>query len=361
MFSMSKQVRERYQAFWECSCIDRPLLFVTAPQADAPRHPDDGLPADRSQLNDWYMNPARVLPRLKRRMQQTYHAGEALPIVFPMAPNMAAIQAAFMGGEYSISPDNGSGWCDRVIDDMDAWTKAAAVDPDNLWWKQTRALLSEARALANDGIIIGHPDTQGGGQVLALLRGTEELILDLVDQPESAKAAMAKIDETWLEYWNTMNAIIGEYQFGSADWLAAYCDKMMVCPECDMSCMISKAMFDEFFLPSIRFQCEQADYSIYHLDGPGALQHVESLLELSSLDGIQWVPGAGAKPVVEWIPLLQKIQSAGKLLHLSCPKEHVVRLASSIRPEGVYIRTSCDTADEAEELVASVGGIFGGK
>jgi hypothetical protein len=33
-------------------------------------------------------------------------------------------------------------------------------------------------------------------------------------------------------------------------------------------------------------------YSLFHLDGPGALKHLDSLLELDALDGIQWVSGA---------------------------------------------------------------------
>ncbi|MBN1555014.1 MAG: hypothetical protein JXA11_09725 [Phycisphaerae bacterium] len=356
---MNKQTRDRYAAFWECSSLGRPLLFVTAPRPDAEEHPDDKRPRDADELGDWLFNPRRVLPRLARRVKNTYHAAEAFPITFPMTTNLPALQAGFLGGDYRVSPDNGSGWCDPVIDDLDEWCKTAAVDPENIWWTRTLTLLSEAQCLAKEGIIVAHPDTQGGGQILDLLRGTEKLAMDMIDQPEAIQTAMRRIDETWLEYWTAMNAVIGEYQNGHADWLRVYSDRPMVCPECDVSCMISNAMFREFFLPSVRFQCETAERSIHHLDGPGAIRHLDSLLEISSLNGIQWVPGAGAKPMVEWLDLLKKIQDAGKCLHISCPSEQVLAVVSELRPEGLYIRTGCASPDQADKLVQNVSRQFG--
>ena len=59
------------------------------------------------------------------------------------------------------------------------------------------------------------------------------------------------------------------------------------------------------------------------LDGPDAIRHLDSLLSLPKLSGIQWIPGAGSPSVSEWIPLLKRIQKAGKLQHLICQKGEV--------------------------------------
>jgi hypothetical protein len=95
--------------------------------------------------------------------------------------------------------------------------------------------------------------------------------------------------------------------------------------------------------------------TLYHLDGPGAVRHVDSLLSLPYLDGIQWVPGAGAKPTVEWLPLLTKIQDAGKLVYAYCDQNNVRKILSELRPEGVMLVTSCESVEEAERLLESVG------
>jgi hypothetical protein len=118
--------------------------------------------------------------------------------------------------------------------------------------------------------------------------------------------------------------------------------------------MMSPAMFDEYFLPFLEEQTHMVERTIYHLDGPGAIKHLDSLLGLPHLDGIQWVPGAGAEPTVEWIPLLQQIQDADKLVYAYCNKENVRRLLRELRPEGLMLVISCDNMDEAEQLLENV-------
>lgn len=61
----------------------------------------------------------------------------------------------------------------------------------------------------------------------------------------------------------------------------------------DFSGMISNEMFNELFLDGIRNECSFLDHSIYHLDGPSALRHIDSLLSITELDAIPLVPGAG--------------------------------------------------------------------
>jgi hypothetical protein len=55
--------------------------------------------------------------------------------------------------------------------------------------------------------------------------------------------------------------------------------------------MISPQMFERFVLPDLLACCEFLDYAFYHLDGKGQLPHLNMLLALERLRGIQWVPG----------------------------------------------------------------------
>ena len=122
----------------------------------------------------------------------------------------------------------------------------------------------------------------------------------------------------------------------------------------DFSCLISKDHFDEYFLPFIEQQTRWADRTIYHLDGPDAVKHLDSLLDLSDLDGIQWVQGAGAPPASEWIDLYRRIQSAGKLLYGICEPDEVRTLLGALKPEGLMLVTRCATEQQARDLVRLV-------
>ncbi len=90
------------------------------------------------------------------------------------------------------------------------------------------------------------------------------------------------------------------------------------------------------------------------LDGPDAIRHLDSLLSLPKLSGIQWIPGAGSPPMTEWIPLLKRIQNAGKLQHLICQKGEVRKLLRELEPEGILLDTICGSVKEADQLISEV-------
>ena len=76
--------------------------------------------------------------------------------------------------------------------------------------------------------------------------------------------------------------------------------------------MISPQFFDRFVLPELKETCRILDRTLYHLDGVGALNHLDSLLSIEELDAIQWIPGNGKPEHHEWTEVVQKIHNAGK-------------------------------------------------
>ncbi|MBA7657746.1 hypothetical protein ES703_65688 [subsurface metagenome] len=66
------------------------------------------------------------------------------------------------------------------------------------------------------------------------------------------------------------------------------------------------------------------------------------------------VPGAGAKPTVEWMPLLKRVQDAGKLLLAYCGKGDVEKLLKELKAEGLMVVTSCDSVEDARDLLRDV-------
>lgn len=47
-------------------------------------------------------------------------------------------------------------------------------------------------------------------------------------------------------------------------------------------------MYDDFCLPGMKEVARHFEFSIYHLDGEGALRHLDSILEIPGLRAIQW-------------------------------------------------------------------------
>lgn len=350
--------RQRTEAWWNQSVIDRAAIMVGAPRSglndrspSASRDSAAVQPNDPAEIERYFTDPDIVIPRLRRGLETTFFGGERFPVMSPVAVRLAAITAFYLGCPVSFQ-NNQTVWTHPIIHN---WTDAPDLkyDPENKWWKLSKLLL-ETAADQSDGYFISVPELNGPTEILSRLRGPEALAMDFCDYPEKIRAALDDIGEAWFQYWKECAAISrkpGGYFF----WMGIWSDLPAMDLQSDFSCMISSDQYNKFFIPSIEEQTRRIDRTVYHLDGPGAVKHLDALLELPLLTAVQWVKGAGSKPLVEWIPLLKKIQDAGKSVVTGCRKEDVQTVLEALKPEGLMLSTSCASADEAKELLRNVG------
>ncbi len=357
-----QKAEERMEAWWHGEILDRAVIQVRAPRKGVSEEerthllsPGENI-QDREQLLAWFTDVEQVASRLERVVEATYWGGEAFPVVFPVSISLVAITAAYLGCPYDIHPGSNTGWADPIVKD---WTRRPrfAFDPHNEWWSRSRKLLDAVAQRAPGRFYVGIPDLNGPGEILALLRGTEQLAFDLIEEdPEAIKEALGEINVAWLRYWEASVGVIHQWVGGYFHWMGIWSDQPSIDLQNDFSCLISPGMFEEFFLPALEQQTNWIERTIYHLDGPGAIRHLDLLLSLPELDGIQWIPGAGAPPVSKWIRLLRRIQAAGKLLQLYCEPWEVETLLSELEPEGLLLSTYAASEEAAKELLKNAVG-----
>lgn len=345
----TEECKRRVEAWWHHEIVDRAVVQVRAPrtQRRAAIVPDMGT----RDVEAWFTDPDLVVPRLKQQLADTCLGGEAFPVMFPVSINMVAITAAYLGSPLQFV-NTSTTWSHPIIDNW-AQRPAFRFDPASKWWHVSERLLGAAVEQA-DGYYVGVPDLNGPTEILALLRGTERLALDLYDHPREIKPALAEINRAWYDAWCAADAIASQ-PGGHFFWMGIWSERPAIDLQSDFSCMMSPEMFDEYFVPFLAEQTEMVERTIYHLDGPGAIKHLDSLLALPDLDGIQWVPGAAGAPAIEWIDLLRRIQDAGKLVYAYCDKGHVQTLLAELRPEGLMlIVNGCESESEAHALLENV-------
>ncbi len=107
-------------------------------------------------------------------------------------------------------------------------------------------------------------------------------------------------------------------------------------------------MAEEFVIPNIEKEAAFLEKSIFHLDGPGAVDKLDLLLDINRLDRIQWVPGAGHPTAVHWLPMLKKIQDKKKVLWISSPAEEVKELVNNLQPKELVIKVEDSFKNEQE-------------
>ena len=163
---------------------------------------------------------------------------------------------------------------------------------------------------------------------MASLRTTEKLLFDLSDAPEEVARVSAAITRLWLRYYEELYAIIKQSGRGTTPWAPIWSPGRCYMLQSDFSYMISPRMFERFVLPDIAACCEALDHGFYHLDGKEQIRHLDMLLSLERLRGIQWIPGDGQPPPERWLQLLKRIRDGGKLCQVFVSPEgarHIVK------------------------------------
>ena len=166
-------------------------------------------------------------------------------------------------------------------------------------------------------VLMGMTDLGGNLDVLSTFRPSEKLLLDLYDEPEEVKRLTWEAHEAWHQYYGALNEVLQPMNPGYSDWTRIYSDRPSYVLQCDFCYMISPDMFDAFVKPELTATCNRLSNAIYHLDGPGQLRHLDSLLTIDSLRAVQWVPGDGHPSCAKWPEVYRKIRDAGKLIQLA--------------------------------------------
>jgi hypothetical protein len=126
-------------------------------------------------------------------------------------------------------------------------------------------------------------------------------------------------------------------------------------PSCDFWCMVSAPMARELIWPTVLTEIEPLARSVFHLDGPQALPHLDLLLEHPQLNAVQWVYGAGQGPAARWIDVYRRIQQAGKGIQLlAANAADALEVMKHLRPEGVWICVGVASVGEAEAFLKEV-------
>ena len=339
------QAKENFIKWWN---HEGPALLVTAPRRE-PIEPVPAPPEAPDVVAGW-IDPDIRCPQAEHQMANTLFAGEAFPY-FDTQIGPGSL-GTLLGSEPNLVP--GTVWYEPCIPDPDHYGPIRFEPEGNKWFGVHMALIEEGVRRANGRYLVGIPDLIENIDTLAAMRGNEELLYDLIERPAWVRRCVDEINEAYFAAFDLMFERVRDEDGGNAFsafgvWGPGRTAKV----QCDFSCMISPEMFREFVVPGLAAQCEWLDYSVYHLDGTTATQHLDALLEIESLNAIQWTPQAGrpGSGSPQWYDLYKTVLAGGKSVHVGAGHDEVLPLLDALGPKGVYIRTGAPDEDAARKLV----------
>lgn len=347
--------KEKFKAFWNHEYDGRCLMNLKAYNGDKSlriKGESWAYQNEYDSLQDFYLNPETIIKRNLHYMNNTYYAAEAFPsLVVNLGPG---ILAGYFGSKVNFGES--TIWFEEYIKDWSNDLKK--FEEDNFWWQKTKEITKKAVEASKGRYLVGIVDLNSVSNALSLVRGSGELAMDLIDCPEQVIKARDIMLKRWFYCLQELYNITKNHQQGYTDWMGMWAPDLGFAVQCDFSTLISTDMFNEFFLPEIQEQCKRIPYTLYHLDGPACIRHVDSLLEIPELKGIQWQPGAGAAPAADpqWISLLQKIQQKGKNVYVYAKLNEVDTLIENLDPSKLYINITeyIDNPEEAEAFINKV-------
>ncbi|GHU35245.1 hypothetical protein FACS1894105_03550 [Clostridia bacterium] len=343
---------KRFSAFLQGEVADRPPVSFTF------RKPQEQCPKREFDHKSYANHRERWLDFSYRALDTDYNISctEYYSDAFPsMMPNLGPeIFSAMCGCPYEFGPD--TTWSSACITDWDADADKGVFDrnSDAFRWVDefTRELLKYSRGK----FAVGFTDFHAGADHLAALRDPAELCLDLLENPEYVKA---KLETSYREFFKLYdyfyNMITLEGEATSA-WIPVISPGKYNVTQNDFSCMVSSEMFREFFYQGLIDEAGQLDATVYHLDGPGALKHLDDILDVKRINAVQWVPGAGNDGFDRWIDVYKRIQKAHKGIYLGVHVSELDSVFANLKPDGVWFPyvAGVGTKDEADAVLKRV-------
>ncbi len=312
-------------------------------------HADVPAPSAPKDLNQKWFDPEWRAEYLDWYVAHSCLKADMLPVAnTQLGPgSLAAILGGvFEGGEDTI-------WIHPNPDFNDDIT----FNPEHPNYLLHKALLKACKQKAQGNYYVGMPDLMEGMDVLAALKGTDKVLMDTVTQPEVLERQMQQINDIYFRVFDELYDIVREGDEMAFCYFSSWAPGKMTKLQSDISTMISVEDYRRFVQPFIRQQCQKIDYTLYHLDGVGALHHLPALLEIDELNAIQWTPGVGEPQggSPKWYDLYKKILAAGKSI-MACwvTVDELRPLLDNIGGDGVHLEMDFHNEAEVEQAMRIV-------
>ena len=297
---------DRFEAWWSRSEVKKPLMQIIA----AGKKGNPVLLENPDNPEALYLNPRYIVANYRNFCETHYFLADAFPNVsVNLGPGSMAL---YLGAEPGFAWD--TLWYHEALDSAGD-LKNLKFNAQNKWWLKHLEMIREALVLADHDFYVGVPDIVENLDILSALRGPQNFCFDMIDDEEAVRIGTEKIDSLYFKFYDAIYEMVKSSEGITAYTAFQIMGKGKVAKiQCDFSAMISPELFRTHVQPSLRKQCRELNHSLYHLDGPDAIKHVDALMEIRELDALQWTAGAGKADgaSAQWYPVWDKVHDAGK-------------------------------------------------
>jgi len=340
---------EIHKAFWDRRDIGRPLLGINVGFTLEHRFPllmatiSPGLVKPKDIRTDLFLEDCD-------RLYETHQNLGDYPLAsapFVGIPWMEAIMGC------PIMASSSGFWAEHCVNDWKSWHWQQPTR-DNPWTQKLLELTSTLVEHAKGRYPVAPTLMRGPSDILAALRGGANLPLDIFDEPDLIRKALAMCADVHVEVGKAQLSLIPEssqgYMAGDAA-LRTWAPRKIVWLQEDAMSLLSPSLYSEFIYPLDKRISGEYPCTAFHLHG-SALWAIDELLQIPEIDVIElnledatcdidatfagWKKIQAHRPLVIWRMYGEDFESWLK------------RVLKEIPANGLSIQISTNNIDEAK-------------
>jgi hypothetical protein len=341
---------EKYAAFWNREDMKRPLVgfsFV------------GWLPvAEFAACKDWssskYLTPDMIAAEaFMDDHLRMLREGETLDddIIRGACPLQAAVPFLFgiLGCKVRVLPQTVLGEEQRL-----SWDEALQVrlDHHSPWFKKYMEIAHLLVATSKGRFPVSHAPDLGPTDLHAALRGHNESIMDLIDEPEKSAELLSRLGEIFREFteelWKHLPLFHGGYFDAQYSlWSPGAIIRMQE----DATAVYSPPLYRKFVQPVDRRLANHFASNFIHLHSTSMFL-LEAFLEIEEIKCFQINNDVGGPPIRRMVPYFLMVQEAKRplLIRGSFTADEVRLLMDSLEPRGLFLYIMVSTMQEVENL-----------
>ncbi len=334
----------RINAWYEQKIVDRPPVRFHHHNVEYERQ--RAVAGSWKAPEDRWLDVEFQVKTFLRSLEGAQFLGETFPVFWP---NLSAVVYNLFLGQAAD------------FDDMTAWTHPWVTDPEappplqvqweGRYFRTVEALTRRGLELGQGRFLVGYTDMYAGIDCTAALRGTEAMCLDMVVRPKQLQELIERVFREYPAVYDHFDRCLKQHGQLSVTWMNLPSYESFNVLACDFAVNISPRHFEAFCLPILRCEAALFRHNVFHMDGPGVARHLDSILTLPNLVAVQWAQGSNANaPILQWVPLIRKIQQAGKSVIVDLQVAEVDSFVKAVDPAGIMLWVNAEPKDQRDIL-----------
>ena len=337
---------KRIYAWYNGEIVDRvPVRFIAHNAAFDVESGHSGM--NQEQLRAQWFDEEYQVETFVQSLEGSSFLGETFPVFSPnLGPN---VYAAFYGVEMVY--DEVTSWMEPAIQNWD--------DMENLHFSRQNPYFTKIEELTRCALeqcegkfLVGYTDLHPGVDCAMAWRGSGELCMDMVLEPKLVKQLFQLAVDDFETIFDHFNDLLKAHNQLSVSWMGVPSFQKLHLPSGDFTALISPDYFDEYCLPILQREMAHVDHNVYHVDGPGVANHLDTITAQPEVNAIQWVQGvAEDRPIMQWVPLIRRVQAAGCSIIVDLLPHELDPFMDAVDPKGIYIWVDAQEPDEQMAVI----------